>query len=304
MVGSACAFGRQCATGACSADNHPGTCGVCLEVRKEGQGCGGALQTCSRSSACVNGVCRTKKVSEGHACNFGPKGGDSGECDDALYCTGMLGQGVGKCTAYVPRGGLCVSGRCGMQDTCEDGIASPAPWGSSTSPVTDAIALPACTARADRVRGSAGRGLCCSTPGADLRRQARRGRLRFRHHLRATGRQLGVALRAAAPVGGTVRLLALRRRALLLRARLQRDDAAGLPPAATGRRVVPGRLLVARGLRPGPRVPRRPMRVRVPLNGHGSPKKLPSFLSTDSFGGASFFGAAHSTNSSRSGRAS
>ena len=141
-VGSACAFGPQCASGACSANTDAGSCGTCLDVRALGERCGAAGTTCRASATCQSGICVSTKKTAGQSCTLGGKG-ESLDCDDELFCahTGPLGpEGLeGTCT---PRGalggrcdvapggcvgtaqcerGMCVAARIGqLDDTCDD----------------------------------------------------------------------------------------------------------------------------------------------------------------------------------------
>jgi hypothetical protein len=125
-VGTACAFGPQCASGLCSSSVSSGACGVCLEQRRLGQTCGGAAQGCSRSAVCRDGICQTMKKPLGASCRLQPKGGDLFDCDDELYCSGTSGQGTcaerlalgvacAPLAVCVP-GALCSNGVCTTQD--------------------------------------------------------------------------------------------------------------------------------------------------------------------------------------------
>src|SRR5689334_7867120 len=62
MAGAACAFDKQCVSGRCSADIPSGGCGVCLDVRKLGESCGGPDQSCNKSAVCEKGVCQSRRM--------------------------------------------------------------------------------------------------------------------------------------------------------------------------------------------------------------------------------------------------
>lgn len=122
-VGVVCAFAKQCASGACSADLDAGGCGVCLEVRPLGQRCDGMLLTCGTSAVCRDGVCSSTKNTVGQPCMLGGKG-DSSDCDDELYCVGPAGQ-TGTCQPNGIIGGACsrsIQGRCAFNADCERGV--------------------------------------------------------------------------------------------------------------------------------------------------------------------------------------
>lgn len=122
-VGEACAAAGQCASGRCSADEQAGGCGVCIEARRLGESCGGALQGCGLSAFCAKGTCVSNKKSAGEPCEPAPKGGDTGECDDELYCSGDWQKG-GVCAARIALGGacdyrtLCEAGAICIHDLC------------------------------------------------------------------------------------------------------------------------------------------------------------------------------------------
>jgi hypothetical protein len=127
VVGAACAYGVQCASGACSADTTAGSCGTCLEVRALGERCDAPGTTCRASAACVHGVCVSTKKTAGQSCNVGPKG-ESFDCDDELYCAhaGPLGpEGLeGTCTPRGVLGGKCdlLLGGCVGAAQCERSV--------------------------------------------------------------------------------------------------------------------------------------------------------------------------------------
>lgn len=129
-AGAACAINEQCATGRCSADVSSGGCGVCLDVRKLGETCGGPDQSCNDSAVCVKGACQSNRKVLGDSCSVGGKSGDP--CDDELYCDRPLGN-QGKCVAPVAVGGSCdpSSSICVKGAYCdESGVCAIPPAGS------------------------------------------------------------------------------------------------------------------------------------------------------------------------------
>jgi hypothetical protein len=128
-AGVACAFNKQCVSGRCSADLPGGGCGVCLDVRKLGESCGGPDQSCNDSADCVNGVCKSRKKLLGESCTSGGKGGDP--CDDELYCDLPLGY-QGTCAAPVAVGGSCEpSSRCVKGAYCDESGVCTVPFADS-----------------------------------------------------------------------------------------------------------------------------------------------------------------------------
>lgn len=103
-AGAACAFPKQCASGQCSVDEHSGECGICLDVRKLNESCGGPDQSCNKSAVCVKGTCQSTRRLLGDSCSVGGKGGDP--CDDELYCDRPMGN-QGTCAAPVAVGVAC-----------------------------------------------------------------------------------------------------------------------------------------------------------------------------------------------------
>jgi hypothetical protein len=129
QVGEACSLGSQCASGGCSADFAAGSCGQCLDVRRLGESCGGALQGCSPSAVCQGGVCVSTKKVAGEVCRLEPKGGDAGDCDDALFCTGKPGDENGRCAVRLAVGAACTSQYpavpCVKDAVCDQGTCTP-----------------------------------------------------------------------------------------------------------------------------------------------------------------------------------
>ena len=142
-LGVGCATGNQCASGGCSADLAPGTCGVCLDVRPLGASCAGPMQTCRASAVCEQGTCRSHKQALGGTCRLGPKGGDHGDCDDELYCE------AGTCLAAIPIGATCLAtqSHCDRNGVCERGVCLPS-WTAQLAETCD--------------RRSCDRGLVCT----------------------------------------------------------------------------------------------------------------------------------------------
>lgn len=123
-VGEACSTATQCRSNRCSADELTGGCGLCLSARRLGESCGGALQGCSLSAACVGGICVSKKKVTGEPCELYPKGGDKGDCDDQLYCSGDWKEG--SCAARIPLGGACdYRTRCEAGAACRNEVCRP-----------------------------------------------------------------------------------------------------------------------------------------------------------------------------------
>ncbi|APR77806.1 Thiamin-phosphate pyrophosphorylase [Minicystis rosea] len=124
-LGEACAFDDQCDSLRCSGDATVGTCGACVAIQPLGEPCTGPLQGCSRSAICADGVCRSLRKVLGEACALGPKGEDTSDCDDELYCARIDGSSMaGTCTARTPEGSACESylGTCAQGTSC--GVAS------------------------------------------------------------------------------------------------------------------------------------------------------------------------------------
>ncbi len=142
-IGAVCAFGSQCESGQCSADESSGACGVCLDVRKLGERCDGPLQGCSASAICQDGVCVSTKSIIGEPCELGAKGSDAGDCDDELFCAGDSGL-KGMCQAFTPVGGACgtSSSRCVPGAHCSDSnvcTTQPTAWTCSDSDCGDGL---------------------------------------------------------------------------------------------------------------------------------------------------------------------
>lgn len=111
-----CAFDQQCRSKSCSAGYGSGACGQCRDVRPLGARCGGALEVCSYTASCVDGVCRTKRIDVGGACTLQPKGGS--DCDSDLYCApDAAAEGSsaprGTCRPKIPLGQACSASRDG-----------------------------------------------------------------------------------------------------------------------------------------------------------------------------------------------
>lgn len=103
--GNPCAFDGQCKSGSCSAPYQSGACGQCQDVRPLGGSCAGALEVCSYTASCVDGVCRTKRIDLDGACTLQPKGGS--DCDSDLYCVPRGASEQGTCRPKIPLGGAC-----------------------------------------------------------------------------------------------------------------------------------------------------------------------------------------------------
>jgi hypothetical protein len=132
-AGAACAFDTQCKSGFCSGDASTGSCGRCLEVRGLGQACDAPNVTCNRWAGCHVGTCRSTGKTAGEACEIGPKG-ESGDCDDELYCAGEAGQ-TGRCTPRPNVGEPCAFGiPCNGRADCEGGICLAAALGGLGEP--------------------------------------------------------------------------------------------------------------------------------------------------------------------------
>ncbi|MFO0761569.1 MAG: hypothetical protein U0359_34320 [Byssovorax sp.] len=121
-LGAACAFDSQCKSARCTADPEAGTCGQCVDPQPLGAFCAGALQGCSITAVCKDGVCQTTHKGPGETCSMGPKGEDLNECDQDLYCAHDENDWThGTCAARVPVGGACDSfpANCVMGAYCD-----------------------------------------------------------------------------------------------------------------------------------------------------------------------------------------
>lgn len=108
--GAACSQGSQCVSGRCTATQDQ-SCGVCLEVRRLGQSCGGATQVCNWGQVCTNGLCRTKDGDVGAPCNDAPKSLPRlPACDLELHCVRGRGETQATCQRPLPLGAACTDG--------------------------------------------------------------------------------------------------------------------------------------------------------------------------------------------------
>lgn len=119
-IGEACAFDDQCITNRCS--GNAGTCGECVKIRALGESCIGPHEGCSMTAVCQEGICKSRRKSEGESCKLGPKGGsDLGECDIELFCAKRPDNfESGICTRRTPLGECCAGERfrCGLGMEC------------------------------------------------------------------------------------------------------------------------------------------------------------------------------------------
>lgn len=153
-AGEPCLVNLQCASGRCSGRYEDDTCGVCQELRGDGEACSPPAFPCDSGASCEGGVCvpHGKKLGEDCIAYGG------GDCQASLCCDASAGDGLhGFCK---PRGqpgqdcddhvslcldglvcaaGVCVERRpdgasCGEQafcvNHCVDGVCrSPDPDG-------------------------------------------------------------------------------------------------------------------------------------------------------------------------------
>lgn len=117
--GDACAFGEECASGACAREACPDACcaGVCVVPRPTpdvGEPC---TSLCVDGAFCnVDAVCQAL-LPEGAACT-GP------ECAAGLYCAGLATSGGGACTPLPRRGEACESPCAELGSVCWQGTCA------------------------------------------------------------------------------------------------------------------------------------------------------------------------------------
>ncbi|RYE95062.1 MAG: hypothetical protein EOO75_00270 [Myxococcales bacterium] len=103
--GAPCQDPAQCASATCSSwlYSAPTGCGVCQEVRAEGQPCGAPEQACAPGLTCRQGVCDWPGQGLGGKCSsYG-----TGNCPDGLHCASPPDSTVGTCQRRVLLGGEC-----------------------------------------------------------------------------------------------------------------------------------------------------------------------------------------------------
>lgn len=112
-TGASCNIAADCASGVCSNDYRPGTCGRCEARGRLGDDCTGeGAKRCVGDVWCF-GVCST----------FVPRGG---QCAGTNLCIGNLRCLEGVCTDGTPEGAPCTSGSACAGGWCTNGICGPA----------------------------------------------------------------------------------------------------------------------------------------------------------------------------------
>ena len=121
--GEACDLRAQCASGTCG----PGqACGVCLEVKSQGEACGGTA-ICEYGILCDSGTCVDVRPGLGEACSIGAK--ESGAvCRGDLYCDGEM------CRPRLSPGQACTgvdSSECFPGAICDGSICQASTLGEA-----------------------------------------------------------------------------------------------------------------------------------------------------------------------------